>query len=123
VGKGVNPAYQSGAISIQMVTAILVLVIIGYLAYRLVPPYVTYYRVKGVFESELRREDPVEQRANIEYKLREMIYSPIRLEDVKFERDARTGALAIWADYSVTVRLPGGYTKTLVFHPAVASEK
>ena len=114
---------QSGAISIQTVTVIVVLVIIGYIAYKFVPPYVTYYRVKGVFQSEVRRKNPVEQRANIEYKLRELPYSPITLEDVKFERDFRSGELTISADYTVTVKLLQGYTKTLVFHPTAASEQ
>jgi len=109
--------------SVQMLIAIIVLVVIGYLAYKFVPPYVTYYRTKQVFVSEVRRKSPIEQRANLEYKLRELPHSPITLEDVKFERDYRTGVLTISADYTVEVALLGGYVKTLVFHPSATSEQ
>lgn len=114
---------QSGAMNIHVLIAIIVLVVIGYLAYKFVPPYVTHYRIKQVFLSELKRKSPVEQRGNLEYKLRELPHSPITMEDVKIERDYRTGVLTISADYTVEVTLLGGYVKTLVFHPSAMSEQ
>lgn len=128
---------QSGAMNISMLIIIIVLVAIGYLAYKFVPPYFTDYRIRQVFLGEVRRKSPVEQRANIEYKLSELPHSPIAWEDVKFERDHspiawedmrsewdhRAGVLTIFADYRVEVPLLGGHVKTLVFHPSATSEQ
>jgi len=114
---------QSGAMSIRMLTIIIVVVVVGYLAYKFVPPYIMYYRVSQVLNSEVNRPSEEERMANIEFKLRELPNCPIKFEDVKFSWDSRTGVLTISADYTVDVSLPGGYVKTLVFHPEATSKR
>ncbi len=114
---------QSGAMSVQTVILIIVVVVIGYLAYKFVPPYVTNYRVQEVFNFSAKRQSDVERRAHLESKLKDIPNSPLTLDDVKFQRDYRTGILTISADYTVEVKLPGGYGKTLVFHPEATSER
>jgi hypothetical protein len=128
---------QSGAMNISILTTIIVLVVIGYLAYKFVPPYFTNYRVAQVFLSEMRRQSPIELRANIEYKLRDLPHCPIAWEDVMFEWDHRAatwedveykwdrekGVLTVFADYAVQVTLLGGHVKTLVFHPSASTEE
>jgi hypothetical protein len=109
---------QRGSANVKFVFVLVVIGIIGYLCFKLAPPYVNNYQLQDTLDTESRffaartkKEDMV--RKDVWGQIQSLDI-PARQEDIKVEIIGHTARISV--AYTVVVELPG-YTAKLDFHP------
>ncbi len=115
-----NP--ERGAGRLKTLIGLLVFVAVGYVAFKVVPPYVNNYQLQDAMVEEARyasaqRKDLDTVRNDVFKKMQELGI-PARREDIRVETIA--AGLRISLDYRVIIDLPG-YQFPLQFHPTADS--
>ena len=114
-----NRDRQRGASGLKTFLTLLVLVIVVYLGFKIIPHFLNNYELQDYMITESRfatySRKPDEQiRETIFKKASDLDIDWIKREDIKVETSQ--GRVKIYIDYTVPVELPG-YTLNLNFKP------
>jgi type II secretory pathway component PulM len=103
---------------------VLLVIVVAYVAYLLLPPYVNNYQ----FQDDLQNEALINSYSNkSEQDIRSTLARkaaeygiPLKAEQIYVQRNGQE--LSIWADYSVHIDMPG-FPLDLQFHPATKNKR
>ena len=115
-----------GVGSVQLAASLLIILVVGYVAYRLLYPVYAFQSLEGAMEEGIKtsvREGDHHHTEMME-KIRRIIDRhdiPLDLADIRIERDPERRVLSVSAEYHVYVELPG-YTHHYHFEPYAEAE-
>jgi len=112
-----------GGVKPSTLITLIILAIIGYSAYKLIPPYVRYAQIKYIFKEHAARA-----KIDTEDKIRRKIWGRLEgieaiwLDEGDLIVEIRGGKVRIEAEYEEVIYLPGGYEYSLWFYPSITAE-
>ncbi|HXZ20196.1 MAG TPA: hypothetical protein VEG63_09620 [Candidatus Acidoferrales bacterium] len=110
---------ERGGAGLKFLVVLIILILLGYAGFQIVPPYVNNYQLQDSCVSESRL---LAAHQKTEEKVRETVWAtvqslnvPIKQDDIKVEIIGKTARVSI--QYAITVNL-FGFDYTMNFNPA-----
>lgn len=112
-----------GGVRPSTLITLIILAIIGYGAYKLVPPYVRYTQVKYLFKEQaarakIRSAEKIHRTIWGHFQEMETVW----LDEGDLSVKVKGGKVTIEATYEDVLDLPGGYEYSLWFNPSISAE-
>ena len=112
-----------GQIRFGTIVTLIVLTVIGYSAYKLVPPYGRYTQVKYLFKEQaarakIRSADKIQRTIWGHFEEMETVW----LDEDDLSVKINQGKVTIEATYEDVIDLPGGFEYSLWFNPSITAE-
>src|SRR5882672_12280823 len=113
--------------TMKAIAGVLLLVVVGLLSVKLIPPYFSNYQFEDFIKNEALQST---YGTRTEEDIRESVIKHAREYDIQLTSKqvhvsrsgtSGTGTLSIAAEYSIPVNLPG-YSTTLEFHPSSSNK-
>jgi hypothetical protein len=118
VAQGYRASSERGEGHFKLVVVIVIIALIGYSGFKIVPPYVNNYQLQDTCDTE-SRFFAAHQKTDV--KAKETVWAevqslgiPITQDAIKVETIGKTARVSV--DYTVTVNL-FGFDYTIDFHP------
>jgi hypothetical protein len=113
--------------TMKAIAGVLLLVVVGLLSVKLIPPYFSNYQFEDFIKNEALQST---YGTRTEEDIRESVIKHAREYDIELTTkqvrvsrtgSSGTGSVMIEAEYSIPVNLPG-YSTTLQFHPSTSNK-
>jgi hypothetical protein len=113
---------ERGKGNAKVIIWLIIFVVVGYLLFQIVPPYVNDYQLHDILQTEARlfaaRQKNAEAVRGTVWNEVQNLHIPAQREDITVSEAGRIGHIDV--KYSVVVELPG-YTLRLNFDPIAES--